>query len=176
MLKILIFALGANVATATACAALARAGGHKARAVDATMLTMADRDPADLVITSPEAAEVVKAAYLGNVVVVANSFNPVDFVPERIKAAEAFIRGDSQDMPSFGTPAMTVDAKVPHADEVIAGADSALASDDAADKSPEGPTVDDLKAALTAKGITFRANASRASLQALLDAADKTAE
>lgn len=37
-------------------------------------------------------------------------------------------------------------------------------------------TAAELKAALTEKGIAFRGNASKAELQALLDAADKPAE
>ena len=47
---------------------------------------------------------------------------------------------------------------------------------DAAQQPAEGPTVDDLKAALTARSISFRANASKATLQALLDAAQQPAD
>lgn len=45
-----------------------------------------------------------------------------------------------------------------------------------ASKDPQAMTAAQLKEALTAKGIAFKGNASKADLQALLDATEKPAE
>lgn len=151
MLKTLFFAIAEEVATASACAALVRAGGHRARAVDATLLTKADREPADLVFTSEAAAANVHAAYDDKPVIVIAAFNPAEFLPERMRAAEAWVHGEGE-QPEFDAaakPAKTADAT---------GGGKVTAAE--------------LKAALDAKGIAYRGNASKAELQALLDGAN----
>lgn len=150
MIKILFFAL-ADVAAASACAALVRAGGHKARAVDATLLTKADREAADMVFCSAEAAPIVSAAYDDKPVFVVEQFSPADYLPDRMRAAEAWVRGEGE-RPTFGATGEPTGASV--------------------DANGDGKvTAAELKAALTEKGIAFRGNASKAELQALLDAA-----
>lgn len=147
MIKILLFSLSSNVMAASACAAIARASGHKARAVDATLLTKSDAEAAHVVITHAESEDLVRAAYGNEMVLVMADFNPTHFMPEPMAAIEAWARGDAE-APSF-------DAAAP-----------------AANGDPEAQArVDALKAALTEKGIKFRANASEAKLQEMLDAA-----
>lgn len=151
MIKILLFAMTtAEVATASACAALVRASGHKARAVDATLLTKADREAADLLFASEDAAPIVRAAYDDKPVIVA-TFNPADFMPDAVAAAVAWARGEGE-QPTFGKPAAT---KQDH------------------DSNGDGKlTVAEIKAALTAKGIEIPEGAKKAELQGLLDAAN----
>lgn len=148
-MKILFFALPSGIALASSCAAFVRASGHKARAVDATLVTKADREAVDLVVTHAECEDIVRAAYDDKKLLVVTEFNPATYVPEHMAAIEAWVSGQTEEAPDVG-----------HGE----GAKKAAPL-----------KVEEIRAALAEKGIAIPEGAKKAELQALLDAATASA-
>lgn len=110
-MKVILYAITAEaILAASACAAFLRAGGHKARAVDATLLTANDRETVDFVVVEEAAADKVKSIYVDAKVGVVTSFEVEDFSPSRMASLQRHLDGnpddDDGDEPDSGT--MTV--------------------------------------------------------------------
>lgn len=107
-MKLMLYAVSAQaIAAAAACAAYLRAGGHKARAVDATLLTAQDREEADFIVCHEETAEKVRAVYLGKVVFAVDSFDVEDFSPSRMESIQRFLQQEPEVGSDRGIPNIT---------------------------------------------------------------------